>query len=45
MTLQVDNMLCMCLLVFAGRLVVVCVVVSCYIIVRAVFILLALPLF
>ena len=45
MTLLVDNMLCMCLLVFGGRLVVVCVVVPCSIIVCAVYILLALPLF
>ena len=44
-TLQVDNMLRMCLLVFRGRLVVVCVVVSCSIIACAVYILLALPLF
>ena len=37
MTLQVDNMLRMCLLVFGGRLVIVCVVVPCSIIVCAVY--------
>ena len=37
MTLQVDNMLRMCLLVFGGRLVFVCVVVPCPIIVCAVY--------